>query len=51
MPSDVDTVAVMPDSARDATNLVAGLEHNGMHVRTAKKFQGSREARGPGTDE
>ena len=51
MPPDVDAVAVMPDGARDAANFVAGLEHNGMHVRTAKKLQGGREPRGPGADE
>ena len=51
MAANVDAIAVVPDGARDATDLVAGLEHNGMHIRTAKKLQGGREPRGPGADE
>ncbi len=51
MPADVDAVAVVPDGARDATDLVAGLEHDGMHIGTAKELQGGREPRGPGADE
>jgi len=47
MPPNVDTVAVMPDGARDAANLMAGLEHNGMYIGTAKEFQGSVSPAGP----
>ena len=51
MPANVDAIAVVADGARDAANLVAGLEHDGMHIRTAEKLQGGREPRGPGADE
>jgi hypothetical protein len=51
MPPNIDSIAVMPDGAGDATYFVAGLEHNGMHVRTAKELQGGCEPRGAGTDE
>jgi hypothetical protein len=38
MASNVDPVPVVPDGARDATDLLAGLEDNRMNIGTAKKL-------------
>ncbi len=51
MPPNVDAIAVVADGARDATNLVAGFQDDGMHIRSTKKLKRGREPRGAGADE
>jgi hypothetical protein len=51
MAPDVDAIAVVANGAGDAANFVAGLEHNGMHFRAAKKLQRGRKPRGAGANE
>ncbi len=50
MATNVDAVPIVPDGARNAADLAARLEHNGMHIRTAKKLQSGRETRRAGAD-
>ncbi len=51
MATNIDTISIVANGARDATDLVAGLQHNGVHIRAAEKLQGGREAGGAGADE
>src|ERR1700744_5280692 len=51
MAPDVDAVPVVPDGARNATDVMAGLNDDGVHIGTAKKLQGGCEPRGAGAYE
>ena len=50
MAANIDPIAIMPDSARDAANLMARLKHNRMYIRTAKELQRGRKACGTSAD-
>ena len=49
--ADVHAVALVTDGARDAADLLRGLQHDGRDVRVAKELQSGGEAGGTGTND
>ncbi len=48
--ADVHAVALVADGARDAADLIAGFEHNGMDIRMPLQLQCRRQPGGTGAD-